>query len=320
MAYWSRQIANSPTLRVALVQVDPTFKESPDDLRRLTGRDRRQVDLVCWPESSGGSYESTLRRLSDPIEVFKRSREPSRGLRPWENPACELLLGAKIYSGDKEQPSELYQSAILLDKRERIVGRYDKRYLMPFGEFVPGEDWVPGMNYLFSMQEIVSAGGEATVLPTATGAKLGVMLCYEDMMPEAARSLAQQSANVLVSLINASAFTDPLTLAQHRILAQLRAVECRRYFLRCSATGETCVISPLGTIEAALPIQTQGVLTARVALLDTPSIYCRLGEIFPIVCFVALAGYLAMRFAARRAKRTQAAATLMDRAYPNRGR
>jgi apolipoprotein N-acyltransferase len=308
MAFWSRQIASSPTLRVALVQVDPTFKESPDDLRRLTATIAAQADLVCWPESSGGSYESSLERLSDPIEVFKRSREPNRGLRPWENPVCELLLGAKIYSGDKERPSELYQSAILLDRRECIVGRYDKRYLMPFGEFVPGEDWVPGMSYLFSMQDVVSAGGQATVLQTATGAKLGVMLCYEDMMPEAARSLAGQSANVLVSLINASAFTDPLTLAQHRMVAQLRAVECRRYFLRCSATGETCVISPLGTIEAALPVQTQGALTAEIALVDTPSGYSRLGDVFPIVCLVALAGYLAVWFAARRGNRRQIAA------------
>jgi apolipoprotein N-acyltransferase len=165
---------------------------------------------------------------------------------------------------------------------------------MPFGEFVPGEDWVPGMGYLFSMQDVVSAGSQATVLPTAGEAKLGVMLCYEDMMSEAARSLCRNSANVLVSLINASAFTDPLTLAQHRMLAQLRAIECRRYFLRCSATGETCVISPLGTVEAALPVQTQGVLTAQVALIDTPSGYCRLGDAFPILCLVALAGYLAM--------------------------
>jgi apolipoprotein N-acyltransferase len=312
MAFWSRQIASSPTLRVALVQVDPTFKESPDDLRRLTATIADQVDLVCWPESSGGSYESSLRRLSDPHEVFKRSREPNQGLRPWENPACELLLGAKIYSGDKERPAELYQSAILLDTRESIVGRYDKRYLMPFGEFVPGEDWVPGMNYLFSMQDVVSSGSQPTVLPSAAGAKLGVMLCYEDMMPAAARSLVEHSANVLVSLINASAFTDPLTLAQHRMLSQLRAVECRRYFLRCSATGETCVISPLGTIEATLPVQTQGVLTARVALVETPSVHCRIGDVFSIVCCVALVGYLAVRLAARRANRQPVAAVASE--------
>jgi apolipoprotein N-acyltransferase len=138
------------------------------------------------------------------------------------------------------------------------------------------------------------------------------MLCYEDMMPAAARSLVVHSANVLVSLINASAFTDPLTLTQHRMLSQLRAVECRRYFLRCSATGETCVISPLGTIEATLPVQTQGVLTARVALVETPSVHCRIGDVFSIVCFVALVGYLAARLAARRANRQPVAAVASE--------
>ncbi len=273
---------------MALVQVDPSYRQSPDELRRWTGPVADQVDLVCWPESSGGTYESSLDALDDPQRVFRQSRDPNRGLRPWAEPACDLLLGAKIYRGDHEQPSELYQSAILLDRRERIVGRYDKRYLMPFGEFVPGEDWLPGIGWLFSVSDVVLSGGEPTVLRAGRGARLGVLLCYEDMIPEAARSLEQNSANVLVSLVNASAFENPLTLLQHRMLSQLRAVECRRYFLRCAATGETCVISPLGQIEARLPLQTPGVLNARVALIDAESGYCRFPSALPTLCGLAL--------------------------------
>jgi apolipoprotein N-acyltransferase len=114
------------------------------------------------------------------------------------------------------------------------------------------------------------------------------MLCYEDMIPEAARSLVAESATVLVSLINGAAFTEPLTLAQHRLLAQLRAVENRRAFVRCAATGETCVISPTGRIIARLPVHVQESLVATVPLLKSRTLSSRTGTVFPAACAVGL--------------------------------
>jgi apolipoprotein N-acyltransferase len=199
-----------------------------------------------------------------------------------------LLLGGKTYAGDREKPDAIFQTAMLIDRDERIVGRYQKRHLMPFGEYVPGSGWVPGIGNLFSIEEEVSPGDAATVLYAEHGARIGAMLCYEDMVPSAARTLTNERANLLISLINGAAFTNPLTLAQHRLLAQLRAVECRRSLLRCSSTGETCVISPLGQIEDSLTPQTQAVLCTAVPLLETRSLYCRLGDFFPILACVAL--------------------------------
>jgi len=122
------------------------------------------------------------------------------------------------------------------------------------------------------------------VLPLGENARLGVMLCYEDMVPSAAESLVDNSANVLISLINGSSFKATLTLLQHRLLAQLRAVENRRCLLRCAATGETCLVSPLGTIPARLPLNVEDVLVAEVPLIDQRTLASRIGPTFPIVC------------------------------------
>lgn len=292
MSYWSNQVERAPVLRVALVQEDPTYQGSADKMLQLTRDVCQRVDLVCWPESSGGTYEASLDRLSDPQRVFRLSRDPQRGLRPWPDPMCPLLLGTKTFRGDARRPEEFHQSATLLDRQERIAGRYDKRHLMPFGEYVPGEGWLPGIDRLFSVSEPVVPGREATVLDAGGGCRLGAMLCYEDMQPTAAQSLTNNSANLLVSLINGSAFDNPLTLTEHRLLAQLRAVECRRYLLRCAATGETCVISPLGQVVDRLPLQTPGVLTATVHLLDARTWACRLGDALAWLCAAALAAYV----------------------------
>jgi apolipoprotein N-acyltransferase len=292
LGHYTAVASSAPKASVALVQVDPSNDDSVADLQRLTqeacaGRDK-PFDFICWPECAGGSYEDCLESFADPKLIMKHSREPGRGLRPWENPACPLLLGGKIYCGYPERPREIYQSALLVDRAEALVGRYDKRHLMPFGEFVPGGDQFPQLRHYFPMEIEFDVGREATVLECGDKAKLGVMLCYEDMVPGAARSLVQNSANILVSLINGAAFTEPLTLVQHRLLAQLRAVENRRCLLRCAATGETCVVSPVGTITTRLPLHVKEVLEAEVPILEGRTVYGRIGLAFPIACGVAM--------------------------------
>jgi len=71
--------------------------------------------------------------------------------------------------------------------------------------------------------------------------------------------------------------------------------------VRCAATGETCVVSPLGEITARLPLHEQGTLVAEVPLLDAPAPGRRLGQAFPIGCIagLAVAGVLRLRLRRR---------------------
>ena len=290
--HWTRVAAAAPTIDVLLVQADPAEDGGIDTLRELTRRaraaSRDTPGLVCWPESSGGCYADSLTSLADPGRVLEHSRPPRAGMRPLDEVVVPLLFGGKTYRGHPENPRELLQSAILVDPSQAITARYHKRHLMPFGEYVPGEDVYPDIKRHFPMQEAFTAGSEANVLACGA-ARIGVLMCYEDMIPEAARSLGANGANVLVSLINDSAFTAPLTLEQHRMLARLRAVETRRCLLRCAATGETCVISPVGAITASLPLHVGGTLAARPPLVEGRTLAGRLGPFFAICCGLGVA-------------------------------
>jgi apolipoprotein N-acyltransferase len=292
MQHWKAVAADAPALRIGLVQAEPGYVQTAPRLRELSEQIVDRVDLVCWPESSAGCYATELTSFADKQQIVLQSREPDRGLQPWPDARCALLTGASLYRGNGETPEALYQAAILIDPNQQIVDSYTKRFLMPFGEFMPLEDWFPGLQELFPRDEAISRGSVANPLRFGERARLGVMLCYEDMMPLAARSLCQGSANLLVSLINASDFEATLARSQHRLLAQMRAIECRRYLVRCAATGETCVISPWGTIEERLPLEGEGTLTAKVRLIDRPSVYSQRGEFLPWLCGTALLVYL----------------------------
>jgi apolipoprotein N-acyltransferase len=296
MQHWAARAAAAPQVRVALVQTDPDDDDAIDALRSLSARAWETPggppELVCWPEGSGGSYEEGLRSLADPDAVEAQSREPRRGLRPWPEPYAALLLGGRIYRGYPEKPRDIFQAALLLDLSETITGCYHKRHLMPFGEYVPGADVIPEIRLHFPLEVTFDVGAEATVIPCGDRVRLGPLLCYEDMVPAAARSLATGGANLLVSLINGAAFTEPLTLLQHRLLAQLRAVENRRCVLRCAATGETCAIAPTGSVTARLPLHVRDVLVADAPLLDARPPATWLGPVFPLACGGLLAAWI----------------------------
>lgn len=291
------RMAAAPKLRVALVQVDPDRSGAVDQLRALTRaacESHQPPDLVCWPECSGGSYEEGLTSFTDEAVVFRRSREPLRGLRPWPEPACPLLFGGRVYRGYREKPTAIFQAAILLDDREQLVGVYHKRYLMPFGEYVPFADVIPELRLSFPVAVPYDVGGEPTVIGCGR-ARIGSLLCYEDMVPTAAASLVDRSASVLISLIHGAAFTNPLTLLQHRLLAQQRSIELRRCLVRCGSTGETCVVDATGRVTRRLPLGSAGLLTADVPLLEGHSVASRLGRAFPAACGLGLLGLMARR-------------------------
>jgi apolipoprotein N-acyltransferase len=297
-AWWEARIAKAPSVVATLVQADPAGPAGVEALRALTAERLAAPsppDLVCWPECSGGEFDARLTSFADPAQVAAMCKPGTDGGLAGGPPGAPLLCGGIIYEGYPERPAALHQSALLVDAAGAIRGRYDKRHLMPFGEYVPLAGIWPDLRRRFPLVDTFSPGTEATVLAADGGLRIGVMLCYEDMVPEAARSLVRGGANLLVSLVNGTSFTAPLTLRQHRQLAQLRAVECRRSLLRCAATGETCVISPTGTIAAALPLHAHGTLDARVPLIDGLTLANRLGPTFPISCGLAAAAAVAIR-------------------------
>jgi apolipoprotein N-acyltransferase len=288
LATWEARVSRAPSFTATLVQTNPGDPDGIAALRSLTAArtGAEPPDLVCWPECSAGEFDCRLDSFADPERVAGLSRQEADG-GLLEGPlGAQLLCGGIVYEGYAERPAALHQSALLVDAAGGLRGRYHKRHLMPFGEYVPLAAIWPDLRRRFPLVDDFSRGTDATVLAGDDGLRIGTLLCYEDMVPGAARSLVLRGANVLVSLVNGNAFTATLTLRQHRQLAQLRAVECRRSLLRCAATGETCVISPAGRIVAALPLHSRGTLDARVPLIDTVTFASRLGPLFPAVCGV----------------------------------
>jgi apolipoprotein N-acyltransferase len=294
ISQWSEWVREQPKLKLALVQVDPVFVGSEKKLRERSLAVHDQVDLLCWPESALGIYSERLSHFRDPAQTATLSRQSHDCLEPAKGLACHLLAGGKLYREGASHEGPYAMTAFLVTPDQDISGRYRKRTLLPFGEYIPGQSWFPALREWASLDDFVEAGSDPTPLVTKTGHRLGLVICYEDTLPRNARLTVAAGAEALFSLIQGTAFENRLTLVQHQRLAALRAVENRRYFVRCASTGMTCVVDPTGKTIAQLPPQVEGTLLAEIAPIRSRTVFNYAGDLFPIFCtLLGLGGMIA---------------------------
>jgi len=290
---WSNWLPSQPKLKVGLIQVDPILAGSEARLREGSLAMKDRVDLICWPESSLGTYSERLTHFRDPDQTALLSRDSQDAIEVTTGLNRYLLAGAKSYRDESDYDCPYAVIALLVSPEQQIVGRYHKQTLLPLGEYIPGERMFPALRRWADLNQNLQVGSNATPL-RMNGTKLGVLICYEDTLVGSARKTVSQGAEALFCLINAAAFNNPLTLQQHYRLAALRAVENRRYFVRCASTGVTCVIDPIGRIIAQLPPQTEGTLQAEIATVRVRSFFNRIGDAFPLLCTALVAFALAV--------------------------
>lgn len=298
---WTARMAQQPKLKVALIQVDPAFVGCEEKLRSRSLAIHDQVDLVCWPESALGVYSEELNHFRDVDQTLQLSRDSQNSLEPAKDFSPYLLAGAKLYRGQVSDYGPFSMAGLLISPSQDIVGRYRKRTLLPLGEYVPLQSYYPSLRHWMKIDDIVEAGRDCKPLCTSNGHRLGVLICYEDMIARNVRHTAAAGAEALFSLIQGTAFENPLTLIQHQRLALMRAVENRRYFVRCASTGITCIISPTGEIVGQLPPQTEGTLVGQIALINGRTLYNRIGDSFAWLCtFVTVAFVVGHTFGQKR--------------------
>ncbi|MCW8133995.1 MAG: apolipoprotein N-acyltransferase, partial [Planctomycetota bacterium] len=193
--------------------------------------------------------------------------------------------GDWVHPEDKDLPVEdqrWYNSAFAMDANGKLLGRYAKRRLVPFGEYIPFTKTLPFMLWLRSVtRDSYRPGEEPSPVVEAGGMRFAFNLCIEDVHPDLAREAAASGADVLMNLTNDGWFHGTFGPAAHLQAARLRAVEVRRPMVRVTNSGVSALVDPLGRLNVPIAPDRIGVGIAQVQLLQEPpgkTLYMRLGE------------------------------------------
>jgi len=229
--------------------------------------------FIIWPENPAPFYFER-----DPI--FRAAAE-----RMAREAGAYVVVGSINYA-DREQ-TQPKNSAMVLDPEGRVVLAYDKIHLVPFGEYVPAWAFPSLVGKITHEAGNFVAGSSYRAAETGHGA-LSLFICYEAIFPQLVRRLVPEGPAVLVNISNDAWFGDTAAAAQHLEMARLRAIENRRYLLRVTNDGITCVVDPYGRVVGRLPRHEYAVLAGRFDFLAGRTFYTRYGDVFAWTC-VAIA-------------------------------
>ncbi len=213
----------------------------------------------------------------------------------WErqvaNQGAYLLFNTTLLETD---PSLRYfNSALLLGPEGREAYRYHKSHLVPFGEYVPFQEWL-GTFFEPLVQEVAGfSPGEGLQLGSIYGTRFATLICYEGIFPELSRRFAGQGAQVFVNITNDSWYGRSTAPGQHMKMALFRAIETRKPFLRGANSGYSAAIDHLGRATQEMGLFEEGVLFTQVAGNSYRSIYSYIGDwlsILGVVVTVFVAG------------------------------
>jgi apolipoprotein N-acyltransferase len=234
-------------------------------------------DLIVWPEAAIPYY---YERLTDYLD----------SLREWATERGSVILVGILGEGP-DGGIVTFRNVLLSLTDPPTV--YEKRHLVPFGEYYPVPGFVRNWLKLMSLPAGDAVSGAADQPPLdAAGEKIAVTICYEDVFgAEQLHSLPE--ATLLVNVSNDAWFGDSIAPHQHLQIARVRAAEAGRYLLRSTNTGISAVIGPRGGLVATIPQFQPGVLKAPVQGYTGATPYALWGN-YPVVigALVALAAVL----------------------------
>jgi apolipoprotein N-acyltransferase len=162
---------------------------------------------------------------------------------------------------------------------------YHKRTLFPFGEYVPGDSWVPLLNRWRTTGHFVSGSDSRGVslfsLYRADGHSLllAPSICFELLWPGVFRRQLLAGASVLVNITDDGWLGATFAPYQHLRAGILRAVESRRWLLRASNSGISAIIDPTGQPVETIPFATRATVSHLIDVENHPqTLYTKWGD------------------------------------------
>jgi apolipoprotein N-acyltransferase len=174
-----------------------------------------------------------------------------------------------------------------------IVATYDKRHLVPYGEYLPMRPLlsVIGLRKLTDGTIDFSSGNGPAVLALPGLPPVRPLICYEDIFADEVGD-DDGRPGWLLNISNDSWFGASSGPYQHLAMSRFRAVEQGMPLVRSTTTGLSAIVDPYGRVVQRLDLNQSGIIDGNLPQALTPTFYGRFGDLSFVMLAVMIFGIM----------------------------
>jgi apolipoprotein N-acyltransferase len=244
----------------------------------------RDATVLIWPESA---FPFFLTREADAMAEIADLLPKGTVLITGSVRAPDLPPGTRI--------TRAYNSIYVIGHDGSVLSVYDKLHLVPFGEYLPFQDWMEKLGFvqLTKVQGGFIAGARRRPLEVPGAPRALPLICYEAIFPG---DIATRDGRPgwIINVTNDGWFGISAGPYQHLQQSRLRAIEEGLPLVRAANTGISAVIDPLGRITARLGLGIESVLDSTLPAAIGPTVYARFRD-YPAAALVLAALLVVIR-------------------------
>ena len=242
--------------------------------------DKERKTIFIWPEGVFAGYE--LSEIEDFKEIIK------------ENFSEKHIIFFGINTRE-ENSGGLFNSMVAVNNQFEVIYQYNKKKLVPFGEFLPFESLLSKLD-LKKVTEGYGSFLRGKEQQTFDIDKLKILplICYEIIFPKLTQN-APDKTNLIINISEDAWFGGTIGPSQHFVKSIYRAIENNSYLIRSANKGISAFIDNNGNIIKQLASNEAGSIE-----LNVPFINNKLKNKNDLIFFILLITYMLIFFTIRK--------------------
>ena len=211
--------------------------------------------VIVWPETA----------ISPSVYNKPENMDRIRKILGDYDSEAFLVTGVLRRYADEKGETVFSNSLIMLNERLSSIDVYDKYHLVPYGEFVPFQKYIP-LKPVAMFKGFKPGVGVETVKHPALP-PFSPLICYEVIFPDEVVMGGEDAPLWMVNVTNDGWYGKSAGPYQHFAQTRLRAIEEGIPLVRAANTGISAIVDPLGRVVEKAEIFEEAAITA---LLPAP--------------------------------------------------
>ncbi len=213
-------------------------------------KDKSDIKAIIWPETAV-PY------------ILGRGKKIDKKLSDFVTQDQILITGSLRLETDETGKivKDIYNSIFAINSKSQQVF-YDKHHLVPFGEYVPLQRFLPFIEKITGGSGGFSSGDGPKTLEIE-GLKFSPLVCYEIIFPDKIIDLSKRP-DLLVNLTNDAWFGNSLGPYQHFAMTRMRAIEYGISVARAANSGISAYIDVNGQIMKKINLNESGYFDVKL--------------------------------------------------------